>query len=293
MRCVAVFAWCLAMAGGTVLAWNESWAASCPGNPHALGTSRVLTIAQADYPRIGTTQYGQLQQLPLADHEVVISFDDGPMPPYTDAVLKALANECVRATFFMVGRQASSYPDAVRRVQAAGHAIGTHSQNHPLTFDQMSIERSRGEIDDGIASVGAALGDPRAVAPFFRIPGLMRVNPVEDYLGSRAITVWSTDVVADDWYKSVAPHDIVRKAMTRLDAKGRGILLLHDVQPATALALPQLLRELKVRGYRVVQVMPQVERSRPVAAKQETPRELVNGRRKKRTASDGWQNYRR
>ena len=287
MRRVALMTFAL------VCSASGAWA-SCPGNPNALGTSRAITLKPEEFPRVGTQQYSQMPQLPLADHEVVLSFDDGPMPPYTEAILKTLASECVKATFFMVGRQANEFPETARRVHAGGHTIGSHSQNHPLTFDQMPVERARAEIDDGIASISNALGDPRAVAPFFRIPGLLRVAPVEDYLASRSIAIWSVDVVADDWYRSVTPHDIVRKAMTRLDAKGRGILLLHDVHPATALALPALLRELKVRGYRVVQVVPYVEKPKPVAtSRRESPRELASSRRKKRTVDDGWHYYRR
>ena len=235
-------------------------AAPCHGNPHALGTSRVLSIDTQEYGRVGRMQYAQFPQLPLNDHEVVITFDDGPLPPYTDSILKALAAECVKATFFSVGRQANQFRDLLRRVYREGHTIGTHSQNHPLTFDQMPFEGARREIDDGIASVSHALGNPRAVAPFFRIPGFLRVNSVEDYLASKSIAIWSADADADDWYKTATPDTVVRKAMTRLNQRGRGILLLHDVQPVTALALPILLQELKSNGYRVVQVVPQGQR---------------------------------
>lgn len=235
-------------------------AAPCPGNPHALGTSRVLVVSPQEYGRVGRMQYSQFPQLPLNDHEIVLTFDDGPLPPYTETVLKALAAECVKATFFSVGRQAKQFPDLLRRVYREGHTIGSHSQNHPLTFDQMPFEGAKREIDDGVASVSATLGDPRAVASFFRIPGFLRVNSVEDYLASKSIAIWSADADADDWYKTATPESVVRKAMTRLNQRGRGILLLHDVQPVTALALPMLLQELKSTGYRVVHVVPQGKR---------------------------------
>ncbi len=244
----------------TLLLGAPAYAARCPGNPHALGTSRVLPINPQEYGRIGKMQYSQFPQLPLNDHEVVLTFDDGPLPPYTESVLKTLAAECVKATFFSVGRQANQFPDLVRRIVHEGHTVGSHSQNHPLTFDQMPFERARREIDDGIASVGAALGNPHAVAPFFRIPGLLRIAEVEDYLGAKGITIWSADADADDWYRVATPESVVRKAMTRLGQRGRGVLLLHDIQPVTALALPMLLQELKANGYRVVQVVPQGKR---------------------------------
>jgi peptidoglycan/xylan/chitin deacetylase (PgdA/CDA1 family) len=227
-------------------------AAAC-ANPNALGTSRVLEVNADEFARIGTMQYGQT--LPLADHEVVLTFDDGPLPPYTDRVLAALAAECVKATYFMVGGMAHAYPDAVRRVYNEGHTIGTHSQHHPYTFASMSPDRAAREINEGFASVGAALGDPKAVAPFFRFPGLMRVASVEKYLAARSIMTWSADLDADDWLK-IGATEVLHRAVSRLEAKGRGMLLLHDIQPATALMLPTLLKELKRRGYRVVQVVP-------------------------------------
>ena len=243
-----------------VLSTTAATAARCPGNPHALGTSRVLVVNTQDYARVGRMQYSQFPQLPLNDHEVILTFDDGPLPPYTESILKALAAECVKATFFSVGRQANQFPELLRRAFREGHTIGSHSQNHPLTFDQMPFESAKREIDDGIASVAAALGDARGVAPFFRIPGFLRVNSVEDYLASMSIAVWSADADADDWYKTATPESVVRKAMTRLSQRGRGILLLHDVQPVTALALPMLLQELKSNGYRVVHAVPHGKR---------------------------------
>ncbi|MGE0061227.1 MAG: polysaccharide deacetylase family protein [Xanthobacteraceae bacterium] len=228
----------------------------------ALGTARTIAVDARDFQRIGTTQYSQT--LPLDDREVVLTFDDGPISPFTESVLKTLADECVKATFFLVGRQAQAHPELVRAIVAAGHSIGTHSQNHPLTFDQMPLERARAEIDDGIASVTAALGE--APPPFFRIPGFLRSREVEQQLAARNIVLWGTDADADDWYKTATPEDIVAKAIQRLEAKKRGILLLHDVQPATALALPALLKELKARGWRVVHAVPP-QPHRPAVAK--------------------------
>jgi len=249
MRGVAVVFCCLF--GGM----TPTMAASCPGNPHALGTSRTMTVEPSAFPRIGLMQYRN--SLPLKDHEVVLTFDDGPLPPYTNRILDTLASECVKVTYFLVGRMASAYPDLVRRIYNSGHVIGTHSQNHPLTFDQMALPRIEREVGAGIASVQAAAGDPRAVAPFFRIPGLMRSKQVENYLASQSLAVWSADEVADDWYRGVTAQQIVRKAISRIEAKGhRGMLLLHDIHPATAMALPTLLRELKARGYKIVQAVP-------------------------------------
>src|SRR5215510_537492 len=239
-----------------LLIWLVGLAAAsaepCAGNPDALGTSRVLTISPNDFQRIGSMQYPQ--SLPLNDHEVVLTFDDGPIPPYTNAVLDTLASECVKATYFLVGEMARAYPSIVRRIYNAGHTIGTHSQNHPYRFQRLSMEKAERQVQSGIESVDAALGDPKALSPFFRIPGLGRTNAIESYLASKTLVTWSADVVADDW-KRIGAREIVRRAMRRLEEKGRGILLLHDIHPATALAVPVLLKELKQRGYRIVHVV--------------------------------------
>src|SRR5512140_1866657 len=146
-------------------------AADCPGHPDAIGTSRTLVVDPREHPRIGTMQY--LETLPLRDHEVVLTFDDGPLPRNSNQVLDILASQCVKATFFEIGRMAQAYPEGVRKLIAAGHSVGTHSQNHPLTMNRMPVDRARQEIDGGIASVKSALGtDDAALAPFFRIPGL-------------------------------------------------------------------------------------------------------------------------
>ncbi|HLN10110.1 MAG TPA: polysaccharide deacetylase family protein, partial [Xanthobacteraceae bacterium] len=181
-----------AVLGGTAAA-----ASDCPGNPDALGVERVIAVDPAEHNRIGTMQYGET--LPLNDKEVVLTFDDGPLPPYSTRIQQTLAAECVKATFFLVGRQARAYPDAVRRIYNAGHTIGSHSQNHPLIFTRLSGAAARAEIDLGIESITAALGDERALAPFFRFPGLGRSRAIEDFLSSRGIMTWSADFPADDW----------------------------------------------------------------------------------------------
>ena len=204
------------------------------------------------------------QTLPLNDHEVVITFDDGPLPPYTNIILDTLASQCVKATYFLVGQMAHAYPSVVRRIYNEGHTIGTHSQDHPLAFQRLSLQRVEYEVDDGIASVDSAIGDAKAVAPFFRIPGLGRSKTADDFLASQSLVTWSADVVADDWFRHISAQTIVQRALQRLDAKGRGILLLHDIHPATAMALPTLLKELKAHGFHVVQVVPAGDRPKSV-----------------------------
>jgi peptidoglycan/xylan/chitin deacetylase (PgdA/CDA1 family) len=226
----------------------------CAKATDVLGTSRVLTIEPGDYQRLGLMQYPQT--LPLADHEVVITFDDGPLPPSSKHVLDILASQCVKVTYFLVGSMAHYFPAVVRRMYAEGHTIGAHSETHPTRFDHISIDKVRYEIDQGIANIEAALGNPDDMAPFFRIPGLGRTDAVERELAARDLIVFSADVVADDWFRGIKPGEIVRRAISRLEQHGKGILLLHDIHPHTAAALPALLKELKDKGFHVVHIVP-------------------------------------
>ena len=228
-------------------------ASECPGNPNAPGTSRVIVVDPAEHPRVGTAQYPET--LPLNDHEVVFTFDDGPLPPYTTRILDTLASNCVKATFFIIGRMANSSPDLVRRAYREGHTIGTHTENHPLNIASLPIEHVKREIENGIASVTRALGGSSAPAPFFRIPGLARTEAIEKYLKLQGIMIWSADVIPDDW-KQISPDQVIERSLDGLKRKGRGILLLHDIHERTAEALPILLNKLKLAGFHIVHVVP-------------------------------------
>ncbi|MBR1148875.1 polysaccharide deacetylase family protein [Bradyrhizobium sp. AUGA SZCCT0431] len=232
---------------------QASPAANCPGHPDALGTSRTLVVDPRQYPLIGTMQYAKT--LPLEDHEVVLTFDDGPLPKYSNQVLDILAAHCAKATFFLVGRQANANPEGVRKMRDAGHTIATHTQNHPGNMNRLSIDGAKKEIEDGIASITSALADGTAPSPFFRIPGLGRSDVIEAYAEAKGLQIWSADFPADDW-RPVSSQRVYDLAMQRLEAKGKGILLLHDIQARTVAALPRILSDLKARGYRLVHVVP-------------------------------------
>lgn len=258
MRFAGIVSWATALAvtgglAGAIGTATATLAEDCPGNPDAIGTSRTLMIDPAEYPRVGIFQYAAL---PLQDHEVVLTFDDGPIPPHTTRVLDALAAQCVKANFFLVGEMARNYPWVVRRIYREGHVIGTHSEDHPLRFGQLPIEKMRWEIDKGIADVAAALGDPHKMAPFFRIPGFARSDTLETELAERNLAVFSTDTEDDDWHRHISPKQIITVAISRLEKLGKGILLLHDIHPWTADALPEILKQLKEKGFHIVQVVP-------------------------------------
>jgi peptidoglycan-N-acetylglucosamine deacetylase len=221
------------------------------GTADAEQVSRTLVVDPNEHSRIGSMQYPET--LPLNDREVVLTFDDGPVPRYTGPILETLASECVKATFFMVVQMARAYPSMVRRVYDEGHTIANYTQNHPIR--KMSATQAAREIEDGFASLRAAIGDPLAVSPFFRIPGLLRQKSVEQYLAAHGDMTWSADFLADDWTR-INNSEVARRAISRIEARGKGILLLHDIHPRTVLALPEILSELKSRGYKIVHVVP-------------------------------------
>src|ERR1700760_2976283 len=132
----------------TGLAPASALAADCPGHPDAIGTERTLVFDPRAHPRIGSMQYPET--LPLRDHEVVLTFDDGPIPKNSYQVLQILADNCVKATFFEVGEQSKANPEGIRKLVAAGHTVGSHSMTHPLTFHRMSEAQAKQQVDDGI-----------------------------------------------------------------------------------------------------------------------------------------------
>lgn len=253
MRLALFVASALVCAGSVLVGAGPAAAAECPGHPDAIGTSRTIIVDPAEHKRIGWMQYPDT--LPLEDREVVLSFDDGPSSHYTPLALDALASECVKATFFMVGRMAAAAPDIVKRVYAEGHTVASHTQNHPLNMHRLPAARMKQEIDEGAASVAAALGDGKAIAPFFRIPGLDKSRAIEAHAASRGLMIWSADIDADDWTK-ISSHEVAKRALRQLFKRGRGLIELHDIQGRTVEALPEIFAELKKRGYRMAHVAP-------------------------------------
>jgi peptidoglycan/xylan/chitin deacetylase (PgdA/CDA1 family) len=239
-----------------LLLWTlPATAADCPGNPDALGTERVLTIDSAKTPPVGRKHFPVT--LPLQPKEVVLTFDDGPIAGPTDQVLAALKHECVRATFFMLGRSAAAHPALAKRVLAEGHTVAHHTYSHPL-LSRMSLARAEAEIDHGVAAVEAAVygepgGPPRT--PFFRFPGFASSPALLDLLAKRGIAVFGADLWASDW-NPMTPASERELVLRRLTQSNGGILLLHDPISSTARMLPELLREMKRRGFRVVHITP-------------------------------------
>jgi peptidoglycan-N-acetylglucosamine deacetylase len=226
-------------------------AASPCANPDALGVSRVVEVDTTGGPGFGFEHFKQLDF--LADKEVVLTFDDGPWPGNTPAVLKALADQCTKAVFFSIGKHAGYHPEILRQVYAAGHTVGTHTWSHAnLNSKKMTEQQAKDEIEKGFSAVKLALGT--APAPFFRFPELQHNPAAVAYLGQRNVAIFSCDLDSFDFRKTSTPDKVVQTVMTKLDKLGKGIILMHDFQKHTADALPELLRRLKAGGYKVVQM---------------------------------------
>jgi peptidoglycan/xylan/chitin deacetylase (PgdA/CDA1 family) len=231
------------------LSLPQAWAQSlqgCPGNPDALGVARTVEVDTTGGPGFGFEQYKAHDFLVLK--EVVLTFDDGPWPVNTHLVLDALAHHCTKATFFPIGKNALAHPEILKEVAAAGHTIGGHTWSH-ANLGKAKSEKAVEEIEKGFSAVKLALGAPPS--PFFRFPFLQDPKDVLAYLGSRNIAVFSHDLDSFD-FKLRKPEDVIKSVMTKLERKGKGIILMHDFQQATAKAALDLLNELKVKGYRVV-----------------------------------------
>jgi peptidoglycan/xylan/chitin deacetylase (PgdA/CDA1 family) len=237
-------------------------APSCAGNAGALGTARVLQVDAATTPRVGRKHFPQT--LPLARKEIVLTFDDGPEPGPTRRILDTLRHECVKATFFVLGRSVQAHPELVRRELAEGHTVGNHTYSHPL-LDRMPIAAAEAQIARGFAAIdtalyGSAASKPRV--PFFRFPGFASSPALLDRLQQRGIVVFGADLWASDWNR-MTPEQELALVLARIEASHGGVVLFHDTKAQTAAMLPGLLRILHRRGYGIVHVVPKAIAAAP------------------------------
>lgn len=249
-------AWCvgglLLLCGGAGApdAQSAPQVASCATRSDLLGLSRIVEIDTTRGPFFGRSAYGSYDF--LADGEIVLTFDDGPSRAHTRTVLKALADACTKATFFMVGRMAVADPAMVREVANQGHTIGTHTWSH-AKLAGLAADKAEEEVELGLSAVAAALESP--VAPFFRFPYLRPNAAAVEYLKTRNVASFMIDVDSRD-FRTRDAEAVEKNVLTQLAGRRKGILLFHDIQPSTARALPALLAELKKRGFKVVHVVP-------------------------------------
>jgi len=242
------------LAAGAACAQNAPAAITPPqpicNNPNALGVARKVEIDTTGAPGFGFEHFKAYDF--LRDKEVVLTFDDGPWPNNTPMVLKALADQCTKALFFVIGKHAGYYPDLLKQVAAQGHTVGTHTWSHQ-DLSNKSLDEAKAEIEKGIAATSISLGNT-PVQPFFRFPALRHPPELVKYLAERNIGIFSTDMDSFD-FKMRKGEQVVASVMKKLEKHGKGIVLMHDFQQATAHALPELLGKLKQGGYKIVQVV--------------------------------------
>lgn len=217
-------------------------------NPNGLGVSRTVQIDTTGGPGLGLSQYKDYDF--LQPGEVALTFDDGPWPVTTPAVLAALDAHCVKATFFPVGKHASWHPQILKQVLAQGHTVGSHTWGH-MNLAKRPLQEAKDEIEKGVSAVTMAAGRP--ISPFFRFPQLRQTPELKAYLGERNIATFSIDVDSED-FRIKKPDALVASVMTKLNKTGKGIVLMHDLQKSTASALPELLTQLKAGGYKIVHI---------------------------------------
>jgi peptidoglycan/xylan/chitin deacetylase (PgdA/CDA1 family) len=252
--CASGAAWSQTAAGQSTAAPQAAPArAAAPtrpacANPDALGIGRIVEIDTTGGPGFGFEHFKQLDF--LRDHELVLTFDDGPWPVNTPAVLKALAEECTTGVFFPIGKHATYFPEILKQVAAAGHTVGSHTWSHAnLNNKKLSEDQRKEEIEKGLSAVKWALGT--SPSPFFRFPALQHPPEIVTYLGTRDVAIFSCDLDSFD-FKASKPQTVIDTVMRKVDKLGKGIILMHDFQRHTAEALPELLRKLKAGGYKVV-----------------------------------------
>lgn len=218
--------------------------------PDALGTSRTLTIKTGERTGIG---HGY-PALGLAKGEIILTFDDGPSPKTTPAILDILAKDCVQATFFMIGKHAEAHPELARRVREAGHSIGSHSYSH-RELNYLAPEDATADIERGIEAVDrAAFGSAADRPHLFRFPGFKSTPELVAFVNSHHGLVVDRNFGANDWRGDPAPVEFER-FKERLQHMQRGIVILHDVQPETVKLLPMVLAELKARHMKIVHLV--------------------------------------
>jgi peptidoglycan/xylan/chitin deacetylase (PgdA/CDA1 family) len=224
-------------------------ASACPDQARGLGVARIVEIDASSGPIFGNLTKQTREQRFLGPKEVVLTFDDGPMPAITKSILDTLDRFCTKATFFSVGRMAVAYPAMTKEILARGHTLGTHTWSHPMSLPRLAPAAAREQIDSGFAAVALAADQP--IAPFFRFPGLNDSPALLSYLQERGIASFTVDVVSNDSYIGDA-NRLIARTLDHVERDNGGIVLFHDIKHVTARALPTILSDLKARGYKVV-----------------------------------------
>jgi len=193
----------------------------------------------------------RITDIALQPGEVILTFDDGPRPGKTDLILEILNDFGVHATFLMIGESADQHPELVRAVALAGHTVGSHTYSH-ANLSLLPNQDAMAEIWAGREAVARALA-PLYVQPsrFFRFPYLAQTQVLRTRVLDSNLIVLDVGVDSNDWFRET-PEQVLARTLARLDARGQGVILFHDIHARTVTMLPAFLAELEERGYTVV-----------------------------------------
>lgn len=194
-----------------------------------------------------TIDVSSISDIKLRDKEVVLTFDDGPMPKKTERILATLDEFGVKATFLMVGQMAKAHPKLAQDVAARGHSIGSHTYRHP-NLRALSFEAAIEDIEKGRLAVASATHQD---VGFFRFPYLADSAKLRQWVSRDGMVILDVQIDSKDYFSS-SPAAVATRTMTALRAHGKGIILMHDIHNRTGAMLPALLTQLKAEGYKVV-----------------------------------------
>lgn len=263
---------CLVMAGVALAGCAKPPSPQAISRPHtathALITNSILPasqpITQQPMPQrifsaghLGgrTLAVASAADIILRPGEVVLTFDDGPRPGRTGTILATLNDFGVKATFLMLGSAAQGNPALAQQVAASGHTVGSHTFSH-VDLGNLSRQEALDEIAKGERAVRLALaGGGQALSPFFRFPYLSQTGFLRTNLMQGSMVVLDVDIDSKDYYKD-SPEVIAARTMDKLEARGSGIILFHDIHQRTVETLPVFLAQLEERGYSVVRLVP-------------------------------------
>jgi len=224
-------------------AYVSSPSPTVPGRPTRTNISRPFTpLTSAACSEIIASFKAEPR-----DRYIALTFDDGPHQTYTREILDILRQEGAKATFFVVGSRAETFPDILTRMAAEGHDIGNHTWNHlnlakNSASEGLSSLRRTNEVIAGITGRNCNLVRPPFGATSSKVKGLLHGQGWHEVM-------WDSD--SRDW-QNKNPDMITYRVMKSI---GPGsIVLFHDIHPGAAQMLPALIKVFKAHGYRFITI---------------------------------------
>lgn len=198
----------------------------------------------------------------VARKEVILTFDDGPSERYTESILQSLRAVNAKAIFFSLAKSVRANPEILKKAAADGHSIGSHSITHACLGTSRACQKTNGQVLSFDQAAAEIRGGHQAVYdtlgwvdPFFRFPYGESSPELKNFLKANSAGEFFWSIDSEDW-KAQTNEKLIANTLAQIEARGRGIVLFHDIQRRTAEVLPQFLSELYSRGYSVVLLQP-------------------------------------